>query len=138
MTITRVVLVEDDPDDKDMFYAFFSSRKDLELLPALSNGVELVEYLQGLPAGERLPDLIILDQNMPMMNGRQTLAFLKAHELFSKIVTVVYSTYADSNLILTCKELGAAMVAVKPIQEDGYQKMMDNFLQLVRRQDGLR
>lgn len=133
MTITRVVLVEDDPDDRDMFYSFFSSRKDLKLLPAMANGVELVEYLQNLGADEALPDLIILDQNMPMMNGRQTLAFLKANERFANIVAVIYSTYADSNLIIECKKLGAGMVAVKPITEEGYLKMMDNFLQLVRK-----
>ena len=133
MTVTRVVLVEDDPDDKDMFYSFFSPRKDLELLPAMANGAELVEYLQNLPADEALPDLIILDQNMPIMNGRQTLAFLKANARFAPIAAVIYSTYADSNLIIECKNLGAGMVAVKPITEEGYQKMMDNFLQLVRK-----
>lgn len=133
MTVTRVVLVEDDPDDKDMFFSFFSSRKDLKLLPAMANGVELMEYLQNLRADEPLPDLIILDQNMPMMNGRQTLTFLKANERFANIIAVIYSTYADSNLITECKKLGAAMVAVKPITEEGYQKMMDNFLQLVRK-----
>jgi CheY-like chemotaxis protein len=133
MTVTRVVLVEDDPDDKDMFFSFFSSRKDLELLPAMGNGMELVEYLQNIGDDEELPDLIILDQNMPMMNGKQTLAALKANERLARIAAVIYSTYADSNLIIECKKLGAGMVAVKPITEDGYQKMMDNFLQLVRK-----
>jgi CheY-like chemotaxis protein len=137
MTLARVVLVEDDPDDQDMFNAFFSSRKDLELLPAMANGVELVDYLQSLPAGAALPDLIILDQNMPMMNGRQTLEFLKSNERFANIIAVIYSTYADSNLIIECKKLGAAMVAVKPITEEGYRKMMDSFLQLVRKGDGV-
>jgi CheY-like chemotaxis protein len=101
----------------------------------MANGAELIEYLQDLRADDALPDLIILDQNMPIMNGRQTLAFLKANARFAPIVAVIYSTYADSNLIIECKNLGAGMVAVKPITEDGYQKMMDNFLQLVRKGD---
>lgn len=127
---TRVLLVEDDPDDRDLFTIFFSSRHDISLMQAVSNGLELVDYLFTTPDTD-LPDLIVLDQNMPMMNGKQTLQFLKSHSRFAHIPIVVYSTYADTNLINDCKTLGAGMVAVKPIDNDGYQKMMDDFLQVI-------
>lgn len=123
----RVLLAEDDSDDKDLFVNFFADRADISILPIANNGLEVIDYLKKAP-NEDLPGLIVLDQNMPLMNGKQTLQVLKADERFSSIPTVVYSTYADSNLIMDCKKLGARMVAVKPIDDEGYQKMMDNFL----------
>lgn len=128
---TRVMLVEDDPDDRDLFVTFFATRKDVLLLPSVSNGLELIDYLQDVSSDKDLPDLIVLDQNMPMMNGKQTLQFLKSHSRFSHIPAVIYSTYTDTNLIIDCKRLGASMIAMKPIDNAGYQKMMDDFLQVI-------
>jgi len=127
MRATRVILVEDDEDDKDLFHSFIGSRADIVLLPTVGNGLELKEYLENAKDDE-LPDLIVLDQNMPMMNGKQTLKFLKNSDRFADIATVVYSTYADSTLIEDCKKLGAIIVASKPIDQEGYEKMMDEFL----------
>jgi CheY-like chemotaxis protein len=127
MRATRVILVEDDEDDKDLFHSFIGSRADIVLLPTVGNGLELKEYLENAKDDE-VPDLIVLDQNMPMMNGKQTLKFLKNSDRFADIATVVYSTYADSTLIEDCKKLGAIIVASKPIDQEGYEKMMDEFL----------
>lgn len=131
MIVRQVILVEDDPDDRDLFVAFLEKRKDINLLPSVGNGIELIGYLESIPADEDLPDLIVLDQNMPLLNGRQTLQFLKSNERYSKIPAVIYSTYADSNLIIDCKNLGAKLVAAKPIDNKGYQKMMDDFLAVI-------
>lgn len=127
MRATRVILVEDDEDDKDLFQSFIGKRTDVQLLPTVGNGLELIAYLEQAKVDE-LPDLIVLDQNMPMMNGKQTLKFLKNSERFSHISTVVYSTYADNALISDCKNLGAVMVSSKPIDQEGYEKMMDEFM----------
>ncbi|HTE29978.1 MAG TPA: response regulator [Chryseolinea sp.] len=129
-SVRKIMLVEDDPDDRDLFLFFYAKRNDLRLLPVFENGVELIDHLNSISSNDELPDLIVLDQNMPKMNGKQTLQFLKSHERFSKIPAVIYSTYTDSTLIVECTELGANMVAVKPIDDDGYQKMMNDFLQV--------
>lgn len=131
MEAWNVILVEDDPDDRDLFNTFLTQRKDVNILPTVGNGIELIEYLESISSGQKLPDLIVLDQNMPMMNGKQTLQYLKSSPRYSKIPAVVYSTYTDSRLIVDCKELGARMVASKPIDDEGYQKMMDDFLAII-------
>jgi len=131
MMAKRVLLAEDDADDKDLFITFFEGRKDISILPVASNGLELIDYLMKAKSAEELPDLIVLDQNMPLMNGKQTLQFLKSHERFSGIAAVVYSTYVDTTLIMDCKDLGAGMVASKPVDMEGYQKMMDDFLKII-------
>lgn len=127
----RVILVEDDPDDLELFYAFLSNRTDIQLVPAVTNGLELTKYLASLTHESAFPDLIVLDQNMPLMNGKQTLLFLKENPRYSKVTAVIYSTYADTSLIVECKKLGARIVASKPIDQDGYNKMMDDFLAVI-------
>jgi CheY-like chemotaxis protein len=129
--VKNVILVEDDADDRDLFITFFEHRKDIHLLPPVANGLELVDYLKQITSDDDLPQLIVLDQNMPKMNGKQTLSFLKSNERYAKIPAVVYSTYTDATLVIDCKKLGAEMVAAKPIDHEGYQKMMDDFLQVV-------
>ncbi len=125
----KVILAEDDPDDRELFSIFYGGRKDIHLLPSVENGIELIDYLQRAASVHDLPDLIVLDQNMPLMTGKQTLEFLRSSELFSNIpIVVVYSTYTDINLIVECRKLGASMVVEKPIDHSGYQKMMDDFL----------
>ena len=126
----KILLVEDDLDDRALFETFFAGRKDILLMPPVANGLEMIEFLQSISDRDNLPDLIVVDQNMPKMNGRQTLSFLKSSPLFSKIRVVIYSTYTDSALITDCKNLGADMVAIKPIDDEGYQKMMDDFLKI--------
>jgi CheY-like chemotaxis protein len=124
----KVILVDDDLEDCELFLTFFANRSDIDILPPLLNGVELIDYLAKINSDDDLPNLIILDQNMPKMNGKQTLAFLKSEKRYAKISAVIYSTYTDSALVADCKKLGAAIVATKPIDNDGYQKMMDDFL----------
>lgn len=131
MAVKNVILVEDDPDDRDLFHHYYSDRDDIKLLPSLENGSDLVNYLKTVTSNEHLPDLIVLDQNMPKLNGKQTLAFIKSDARYASIATVIYSTYTDRNLIGECLKLGAGMVATKPIDEVGYHKLMDDFLKLL-------
>ena len=127
----RILLVEDDLDDRLLFETFFSARNDISLVPPVTNGLELIEYLMNVSDDKDLPDLIVLDQNMPKMNGKQTLSYLKANKRYSKIPVVIYSTYSDNMLVVDCKKLGAELVAVKPIDHEGYQRMMDDFLRVI-------
>jgi CheY-like chemotaxis protein len=127
----KILLVEDDADDRLLFETFFADRTDISLLRPAINGLELMEYLMNVSNDSDLPDLIVLDQNMPKMNGKQTLSFLKSSPRYSKIPVVIYSTYTDNTLVVDCRKLGADLVVVKPIDDNGYQKMMDDFLRII-------
>lgn len=127
---TKILLAEDDPDDVQFFFQFLGDRSDLLLLPPVDNGEEVFEYLQ--KAGEgTIPDLIILDQNMPKCNGLQTLAILKNNAQFENIPIFVYSTYTDAYLVKQSIQLGARSVLEKPVSVEGYHQMMDDILELI-------
>ena len=123
----KILLAEDDSDDSKLFHEYLNERTDIVLLPIVENGIELFEYSSNA-SDNLLPDLIILDQNMPKKNGIQTLIELKADKVYSNIPVVVYSTYTDNQLVKACTVKGARMVVSKPLTKAGYQEMMDEFL----------
>ena len=124
----KILLAEDDLDDQKLFFDFLEDRDDIKLLPAVENGEEVLMALENIPA-EQLPDLIILDQNMPRRNGLQTIRKLKADERHKHIPMVIYSTYADQQLIKDASESGVTKVLSKPITKEGYLRMMDDLIQ---------
>ncbi|SIN76193.1 response regulator [Chitinophaga niabensis] len=121
----KILLAEDDKDDQDFFHDFLQEREDILLLPIASNGEELLEYLDNTT---ELPDAIILDQNMPKLNGLQTLQQLKITSRYSDITVMVYSTSTDDNLIKESNMLGATLVVSKPSSYKGYQRMIDELI----------
>ena len=132
MRKVKVILVDDDADDRYLFDIFFADRPDLLLLPNVCDGIQLLDYLARLENSSEYPDLIVLDQNMPRMTGTQTLKVLKSHSQYKDIATVIYSTYTDQNLILEGTLLGAKSISSKPMDKEWYFKMMDQFLKATR------
>jgi CheY-like chemotaxis protein len=126
----KILLAEDDPDDQQFFLDFLQSRKDAQLLPIAENGVYVIELLNGIPNDEELPDLIILDHNMPKMNGLQTLQHLKKNERFAHIPVSIYSTYTDESLIKNGTQLGACIVIPKPVTREGYDHMIETLFKV--------
>jgi CheY-like chemotaxis protein len=124
--VKKILLAEDDIDDRNFFLNFVADREDIEMLPAVENGEELIDRLDGV---QELPDIIILDQNMPKKNGIETLHYLKTNERYADIPVAVYSTYADEYLIHNCKKEGALQVFVKPSDKSGYDQMIDQLLE---------
>ena len=124
----KILLAEDDSDDQKLFYDFLKNRTDIIVMPIVENGEELIDTLNKIKDDAQLPDIILLDQNMPKRNGIQTLQFLKANTCFSHIPVMIYSTYTDENIIRMAIKIGASSVVPKPVTKDGYNKMIDDFL----------
>ena len=132
MTKKRILLAEDDEDDRLLFANFLKERDDFILIHICENGMEVLDFLNGLPDNGEFPDLVVLDQNMPKMNGSQTLQKLKNVPRFSKIPVAMYTTYTDKRLMDECYLAGALTVVTKPISHKGYHQMMNDLNQLIR------
>lgn len=93
---------------------------------SVGNGEEAINYLQATDA-QSLPSLIVLDLNMPRLNGKQTLSYLKANPEFAAIPVIMLST-SDNMLDKTqCQQIGAASYLIKPRYMDGYKNLMQAF-----------
>lgn len=127
----RILLAEDDRDDQLFFELYLKDRKDIAVAKMVINGEEVLEYLNTV-ADHTLPDLIILDHNMPRMNGLQTLQIIKQDAKLLHIPVMIYSTYTDKQLIDAALKNGAHIVYNKPQSEDGYNALIDDFLKCTK------
>jgi CheY-like chemotaxis protein len=129
MIAKSILLAEDDEDDRFFFGDFLQDREDVIMLPPAENGIELLIALNAAKEKNSLPDLIILDQNMPKLNGVQTLERIRQDKRYDSIPVFVYSTYTTDDLVKTCMSIGATLVLAKPADKAGYSDMIDAFFE---------
>lgn len=113
----RIVLcVDDDPDDQILVKETIKElNPSLEVTSAL-NGVEALQYLDGAKERGVLPSLVILDINMPLMDGKQTLTLIKKDPALSEVPVVMFTTSSSPLDKLFCEKHGIKFVT-KPIKQ---------------------
>jgi CheY-like chemotaxis protein len=122
----RVMLVEDDPGDALLVREALADNERVDEIRVASDGVYALEQLQDpeLP----LPDLILLDLNLPRMDGRELLAEIKAEPRLAPIPVVVLTTSDAESDVLRSYELHANAFVTKP-------RDLKHFLKAVREID---
>lgn len=108
----NIFLSEDDSDDVEFFREALSSIEGNFNLTVSTNGYELLDQLKN--CNGRLPDFIVLDINMPKMNGLEALKAIKKNQAFKSIPVVLYSTCAEEEYIQYAHQNGAHYYFVKP------------------------
>lgn len=88
-----ILLVEDDPDDVRLIEMALRSCSVPIRLSTVADGTEALAHLE--EAGEDLPDLVLLDLNLPVMSGTEFLSRLRAHVAFSALPVCVFTTADD-------------------------------------------
>ena len=109
-TVLPVFLVcDDDRDDQLLIEAAFAEACIDAVFRFAGNGVELIEYLQNPDEEGKCPRpcIILLDLNMPRMDGMQALEWIKSHPGFRAIPVVMYTTSRDQADIQRCYGAGA-------------------------------
>lgn len=106
-----ILLAEDDEDDQELIRLVFERVTTKHAFEIVSNGAEL---LQKLTAHSTLPCLIILDLNMPVLNGIQTLEALNNHPEFEKVPKIILTTSDHEDSKATSFSKGAVDFFVKP------------------------
>ena len=127
-----VLYAEDDPNDVVLVQVALQRRQDIAL-HYVRDGVEAIDYLAGRePFGDRriypLPELILLDINMPRLSGFDVLAWLRKQPQLVTIPTVVVSSSEQQSDINRAYELGANAYVVKP---SGFVRLQAVLLQSV-------
>ena len=123
----KILLADDDADDRQIFAEIVKEIDPETEVVAAENGLDMVALLDKL-TDDNLPDLIILDQIMPKMTGKESLVFLKESRRYSHISTIIYSTHQLKDFYQECLELGAQDVVTKPDTLQGYREMIEQFL----------
>jgi CheY-like chemotaxis protein len=119
-----VLLVEDDPGDVLLIREAFEENKVANRLSVVSDGVEALRFLrkEGEYTDAPVPDLILLDLNLPRKDGREVLAETKADEQLRRIPVVVLTTSKAEEDVLRSYDLHANAYVTKPVD---YERFMD-------------
>lgn len=119
-----ILLADDDPDDRMLAKDAFEESRLRNTFEMVEDGEELMEYLQqkGRYSGDKarpLPGLILLDLNMPRMDGREALKAIKSCPELRRIPVVVLTTSKADEDIIRTYDLGVNSFVVKPVTFEG-------------------
>jgi DNA-binding response OmpR family regulator len=121
-----VLLIDDDRDDNEFF---------IETLQEIDSSITCTAFFDGEQAlrqlknnGSDVPDLIILDTNMPKLNGKQILAELKRMPNVKQIPVVMYSTFFSERDNIELTNLGAMHYLAKPSKFEEFRSTLQELL----------
>jgi two-component system, response regulator len=122
--LPTILLVEDNVDDYDAAIRSFKAAHLDNPVHWCKTGADALDYLRGEglyavgPSGPR-PALMLLDLNMPGIDGKKVLAIVKQDPALKKIPIVILTTSSDERDVTQCYELGASTYIQKPVDFDG-------------------
>jgi CheY-like chemotaxis protein len=125
MTMFRkhsILIVDDDPDDRESIRDAFLENKLQHEYMFFPSADALLVYLHGIGGDGRYPSLILLDLNMPGMDGRDALKHIKTNQDYRHIPTIILSTSSSQADRQASYSLGANCFITKP---DTFNKLVD-------------
>ena len=122
-----VLYADDDVDDKDWVRDACRAIDSGLNVVFVNNGRQVIDYL-GSAENTLLPSLIVLDLNMPEMDGRQTLQKIKADPQYQHIPVAIVTTSTNKIDREVCQRLGASVYLTKP---DTHREWQDIIRQLI-------
>jgi CheY-like chemotaxis protein len=126
----EVLLIEDDPGDVLMTREAFEEHRPDNRLSVVTDGVAALDYLRRQAPYEKAvrPDLVLLDLNLPLRDGREVLAEIKTDPELRQIPVVILTTSSADEDVLHSYQLHANAYVTKPVD-------FDRFVAVVRRID---
>jgi CheY-like chemotaxis protein len=120
-----ILYVDDDLDDQDIFCEAIKSINPKIVCHVANDGIQALQLLEELVI---LPEIIFLDLNMPLFNGKEFLIELRRSKKFKDINVIMYSTSTNPKDAADCKKLGAIDFIVKPTT---FKQVYDNLQKFI-------
>ncbi|MGE5498690.1 MAG: response regulator [Syntrophothermus sp.] len=118
----EILLIEDNPGDILLIKDVLNEDNDPFDLKVIKDGGEAMDYLGSLSRNQQngLPDLVILDLNLPKKNGREILASIRAVENLKDLSVIIFTSSDAEEDIAICRNLNVVSYYKKPIDYDEY------------------
>lgn len=140
MKESKILIIEDDPDHADLILDIFEAGDVKSEVVLMKDGMEAVDYFQEMDLSNQVAQsdiesgdgrssqvgLVILDLNLPKVDGLSVLKFLKNDSRFSSIPVVILSTSSDQDTISKAYKNGANKYIVKPISYDEFVEKIES------------
>ncbi len=122
LTQAMILLAEDDDDHYFIAQKAFQQSQLPFKLERVVNGKELIQHLEKMKQKNQSPSVIVLDLNMPRMDGREVLQIIAQHEEWSKIPIVALTTSPNEEDESLCLQRGVKRYLQKPVS---FQEIVD-------------
>jgi CheY-like chemotaxis protein len=124
--LLQVLVVEDDPGDVALVESAFAEHDIVSNLHIAADGLEALAFLrrEAPHTDAPRPDLILLDLNMPRVDGRQALVQIKADDDLKSIPTIVFTTSSAEGDVTSSYNAQANAYVTKPINIDDYERVI--------------
>lgn len=106
-----ILYVDDDPDDRQLFIESVKAIDEHFICVVARDGLEALKYLEK----NDLPDVVFLDINMPLMDGKKCLAEIRRNKKTSALPVIIFTTSNDPGERGECEVLGASDFVRKPV-----------------------
>src|SRR5687768_848755 len=124
----KILLIEDDADDIELLREAFDSKDIRCEIDVVMEGDKAIPHLQGY---HQLPDVIVMDFNLPKLHGREILSQIRASDTFSNIPLMVLTTSSSQDDVQFAYSMGAAKFITKPNTIEGFNSTVDAIVSLV-------
>jgi CheY-like chemotaxis protein len=117
-----IIVADDDADDRLLITDAFKESRLANPLVFVEDGEQLLQFLDSASSGASghpLPGLILLDLNMPRMDGRTALSHIKSNPHLRRIPVIVLTTYKAEEDVLRTYDLGVNSFITKPVTFEG-------------------
>ena len=122
----KVLLVEDNEADIILTSEVLSSAGIDQSLKVARDGAEAIQIItrEGRFVNEQIPDLVLLDINLPKINGKEVLSFIKKNDANKSIPVIMYTSSDLEKDIIDCYDAGADLYLNKSHSMDSYEKVV--------------
>ncbi|TCZ71377.1 response regulator [Flaviaesturariibacter aridisoli] len=123
-----ILYADDDPDDRQLLTEVFADYGSILELLTFPDGDRLLAYVEGLRPLQPQPGLIILDLNMPVLDGIATLRHLRNLAHYDEVPIVLFTTSTQPHDALRARQYGAGFVT-KPLTFAQVHQIVDQMLE---------
>jgi CheY-like chemotaxis protein len=122
MKMINILLVEDNEGDIMLTMEAFEESKIVNNITAIKDGKEAIDYFESLTNSDQMPNLVLLDINLPKVSGHQVLMYIKSNERFKSIPVIMLTTSSSEKDILQSYKNHVNCYITKPIDVSDFMK----------------
>lgn len=124
----RIILADDDFDEIDLLKTAFEKNPNFEVISCANNGQEIIDAVQNTKI---LPDVILTDMYMPVLNGLEAIEIIRMEDKNKSIGIIIFSTTINPAITEKAAHLAITGTLLKPFLMEDYQTLPNKVIAML-------